>query len=375
MAHIEKRKTSKGEWRYEVRYRASDGREHSRTFPTRKEANHFKTKVEAELLHGTWVDPDRGRKSLSDYARDWLDHRPKPLRPRSRVTYATLLRLHIEPTLGALELCGITPSIVRRWHATLASKGPGPNTAAKAYRLLHAMLATAVADELIARNPCVVKGAGVERSEERPVATIEQVWAAADAMPDRYRCAVLLAGFVGLRRGELLGLECRHLNLLHGALTVEQQQQELPNDGIILCEPKTDAGKRTLALPPFLVTELERHLSRFATPETCDRLFVGEKGGPLRQLTLHNHWTRARAAAGLPDGFRFHDLRHTANTITASSGASTRELMHRLGHASSAAALRYQHATRDRDIALAKAVDERVTRRLGDVANVDEGRA
>ena len=64
--------------------------------------------------------------------------------------------------------------------------------------------------------------------------------------------------------------------------------------------------------------------------------------------------------SGLPPGFRFHDLRHTANTITAAAGASTRELMHRMGHASPEAALRYQHATRDRDAALAAALGDLV---------------
>jgi integrase len=358
MAHIDKRKTKGGEWRYEVRYRGSDGRERSRSFPTRKRADAFKKTIEVDLLQGTWVDPDRARVTLSMYVAEWLDHRPRPLRPRTRDTYSTLFRLHMDPVLGGVELGKLTPSVVRRWHANLVRRGPGANTAAKAYRLLHAVLATAAADEVIVRNPCVIKGAGVERSDERPVASVEQVWAAADAMPDRYRCAVLLAGFIGLRRGEVLGLECRHLNLLHGWVTIEQQQQELPDGEILLCEPKTEAGKRTVALPAFLAAELERHLSRFATPQRCTRLFVGEKGGPLRQLTLHKHWARARVAAALPETFRFHDLRHTANTITAASGASTRELMHRMGHASSAAALRYQHATQERDTALARALHQ-----------------
>jgi integrase len=129
------------------------------------------------------------------------------------------------------------------------------------------------------------------------------------------------------------------------------------------------------ALPLFQATELERHLSRFAAPETCDRLFVGEKGGPLRSLTPHNHWSRARTEAGLPEGFRFHDLRHTANTITAATGASTRELMHRMGNASSAAALRYQNATQERDNALAQALDELATRARSDVRRAVEGSA
>ena len=79
-------------------------------------------------------------------------------------------------------------------------------------------------------------------------------------------------------------------------------------------------------------------------PRFCEGLCYGSTG-------------YARAPAGLGDGFRFHDLRHTANTIAASTGASTRELMYRMGHASPQAALRYQHATRERDAAIATAFE------------------
>jgi len=80
------------------------------------------------------------------------------------------------------------------------------------------------------------------------------------------------------------------------------------------------------------------------------------KGGPLRAFVLHNAWKLARAAVGL-DHLHFHDLRHSGNTWASSTtGASTRELMVRMGHASPLTALRYQHATRDRDRAIAEAL-------------------
>ena len=75
---------------------------------------------------------------------------------------------------------------------------------------------------------------------------------------------------------------------------------------------------------------------------------------------MQKHWARARDAVDLPEGFRFHDLRHTANTLTAATGASTRDLMFRMGHASAQAALRYQHATRQRDTEIAKSLGELV---------------
>lgn len=150
------------------------------------------------------------------------------------------------------------------------------------------------------------------------------------------------------------------MNLLRGTLTVAQQQQQLRGGEIVLTRPKTDAGVRTLALPSFLIAELDSHLASYGAPGPNGRVFTGERGGPLYKQVVNKYWRRARVAAGLPVGFRLHDLRHTANTLTAASGASLRELMRRMGHASPAAALRYQHATDDRDAALAAALGDLV---------------
>jgi len=102
----------------------------------------------------------------------------------------------------------------------------------------------------------------------------------------------------------------------------------------------------------------------FAGPGPNGDFFTGERSEVLRKRAVDRNWNRARASvADLPETFHFHDLRHTANTITASTGASTTELMHRMGHASRAAALRYQHATQERDIEVARRLDEFVARR------------
>lgn len=231
---------------------------------------------------------------------------------------------------------------------------------AKSYRLLHAVMATATADELIARNPCVLEGAGTERAPERPVIPVAEVWQLAEAVKPRYRLLVLMAAFMGLRRGELFGLIRARADLLHGTVTVEEQRQQLRDGRIIVGPPKTMAGRRTIAIPKPLVPEIESHLDAFAQPGPDGLLFVGERDAPLRDHVWQHEWAKVRAAAGLPH-LHFHDLRHVANTLTAASGASTRELMHRMGHASSEAALRYQHATKDRDAAIAEALATLIT--------------
>jgi integrase len=360
MASVEKREGPRGV-RYVVRYRTPAGESRKERFTTRTAAERRARAVEVDKDRGDFVDPREARVIFKEYATEWLRTKPN-LRPRTRETYESQLA-HIMPTFENVQIGKVTPSMVRKWHAELSTE-LGPNTVAKCYRLLRSIFKTAVDDELLARNPCKIEGAGVEHATERPAATSEQVWALADAMPDRYRCMVLVAGFAGLRMGELLGLERQHVNPLRRTLRVERQQQELNSGKLILGPPKTAAGVRTLELPAFLMTDLNAHLSRFARSEPTARVFPGEKGGPLRAWTVFKHWDRARARVdGLAPGFRWHDLRHTGTTLTAAAGASTRELMHRMGHASPAAALRYQHATVERDVEIARLLDERVTAR------------
>ncbi|MGH9057654.1 MAG: tyrosine-type recombinase/integrase [Acidimicrobiales bacterium] len=295
------------------------------------------------------------------YAKQWLDDKPN-LRPRSYEQYEINLRLHINPVLGGTDLSKITPGMVCTWRAAmLGAKKPGPATVAKCYRLLHAILATAVEDELIPRNPCVVKGASTERTPERPVATIEQVYAMADAIEPSMRVLVLFATFTSLRLGELRALRRDRLDLLHRTVQVVEQYQELSDGTPVLGPPKTDAGLRTVSIPQAIVAEVEAHLATYAAPGPEGLVFCGSLGQPLHRKTFYRNWNKATAAAGLP-GFHFHDLRHTGNTLAAATGASTKELMSRMGQASPRAALIYQHATRDRDAAIASALSKLIVK-------------
>jgi integrase len=121
--------------------------------------------------------------------------------------------------------------------------------------------------------------------------------------------------------------------------------------------PKTDAGLRTVALPAFLVAELSAHLEVYAEKGETGLVFPAAQGGPMRRSNFRRRqWLPATTEAGL-EGLRFHDLRHTASTLAASTGASTKELMVRMGHSSARAALIYQHATAERDAEIAAALD------------------
>lgn len=121
--------------------------------------------------------------------------------------------------------------------------------------------------------------------------------------------------------------------------------------------PKSAAGVRNVSFPDFLVGDVRWHLERFAEAGPTGHLFVGERGALLRRTTLTKTWEGARTAAGLP-GVHFHDLRHTGNALAAATGANLAELMARMGHSSTRAAIIYQHATSDRDKVIADALGD-----------------
>jgi len=342
---------------YDVRTRI-DGRTVTKTFPTRKAAEAWATKVAHDKLTGIVIDPRSGAEPLAEYAARWLDTRRvkgRPLAPKTQDLYQVLLHAHIEPTFGKRNLNAINAESVRRWHAKISTDS-GSMSAAKSYRLLRAILATAVADGLIQTNPCRVRGAGTERTAERPIVGPDLVLKLADAIGPRFRGLVLLAGFGGLRLGELLGLRRRHIDLRAATVTIDEQIVSLKGGTRLVTDPKSDAGRRTVALPQLVVDAVSEHLDRQDGNDPEALLFPAEDGGPLPATTLYKHWRRARHVAKRDD-LHLHDLRHVAGTLAAWTGATERELMARLGHANPAAARRYQHAARDRDRAIATGLD------------------
>ncbi len=360
MAHVQKRDD-----RWQARYRGPDGRERSKRFDRKVDAENWLTTNGADLVRGTWVDPDAGRVSLKDYSEQWLEGR-NDIRPTTKAKYKSLLALHINPTLGKTSIGKLSPATVRRWLSTL--NGSHPSTGASAYRLLSTICRTAVNDELIARSPCRIKGGSTEHAEERPTATVAELSAAVVSAPERWRLALLLAGWCQLRRGEILGLQRRDIDSLHATISIDRTFVAVSGGSPIIGPPKTDAGRRIIAIPPNVIEALDSHLSRHVGSSKTAWLFPGAGGGPAVPKTLSHVWATARDEIKRPD-LRLHDLRHTGLTWAAATGASTAELMHRGGHSSPSAALRYQHATADRDRVLADALGTLATATKPDADN------
>lgn len=348
--------------RYQARYPGPDGidRPAPHTFTRKTDAERWLAAVEADILKGSWRDPNLGRVALGSYLAEWIDHRPG-LRPRTLDLYRWLHRKYIDPTLRDRLLSDITPGIVRAWRADLLAEGVSPTMVAKAYRLLRAALNTAVDDELIRRNPCRIKGAGIERPAERPTATVAQVFQLADIVPVRFRALILLAAFASLRYGELAALRRRDFDPRCRTLTVRATLVERQDGSLTFGPPKTDAGMRTVTVPDAIRRDIRAHLDDFVDEDQDALVFTGAKGAVLRRSNFQStcKWRDSVAAAGLP-GFHFHDLRHTGNTLASRTGASLADLMARMGHASTRAAMIYQHTARERDEHIADALSSQI---------------
>ena len=352
------RKRPSGRWQAVYSH---EGALHSAgTFTSKADAHARLSIIEADLRRGAWIDPSAGQVTLKAYANDWISRRPD-LAVRTKELYEDLLRLHILPVLGQTTIAGLTPSKVRSWNAAIATKHP--STASKAYRLLSTMMRNAVDDELIVKSPCKVIGAATEHAAERPVATVAEIEALAIVVPEHLRLLVELASWCQLRRGELLGLQRGDVDTLHARLRIERSRTFRRDGSSLTKSPKTKAGRRTLSIPPNVLEALARHLEHFTAADKDALLFSSESGSPLSATSLQRAWSRARLSIGRPD-LHLHDLRHTGLTLAAATGATTAELMHRAGHSSASASLRYQHATQDRDQVLATALAALATRKV-----------
>lgn len=306
------------------------------TFETKKDAEIWLSQVEADLTRGDWRSPDAGAVNFRVYAEKWVEERE--LAVRTVDLYQHLLRLHIFPAFDALDLDEITAPRVREWRAERLRKTKAKTTIAKAYRLLKAIMETAVDDELISRNPCRIKGAGKESAAERRIATVVQVDALADAIGARWRLMVYLGAYGPMRPEELAGLRRRDVDLDNMVIRLRAAEPERTNGKRAPGDTKSDAGVRTVVLPAFLYKDVKRHLDWFAEKGPDGLLFVGEKGAPFRRTSFGRKWRRARLAVGLPDGFRFYDLRHTGHTLSTRSGVTLKDTMVRAGQSSEKAA-------------------------------------
>jgi integrase len=367
-------------WHNATRHIGSD------TFRSKADAHAWLSHVETDIRRGAWVNPAEGRQTLAYWAERWLATTVH-LRATTKRGYEVALRTHVLPTFGQQPVSRIDQPAVRAWVAELARNGSAPGTIAGARKVLRLVLGTAVDANAIATNPCDRVRVPRGRREEMHFLSAEQVEAVADAIehpPVRraghgaspsgrhhfadYAALIRLAAYSGLRAGEIAGLRVRRLHLLQGKVEVAETLTDV--DGTLVSNTSTKSGKvRTVPIPRFIAEELAPLL---AGKSPGDYVFTSPEGGPLRHSNFYRrHFLPAVERAGLPDGVRFHDLRHTFAGFLIAEGAHPKAIMERMGHSSITVTLdRYGHLLPSLEEHLTAALNRSGTKAVRDRARI-----
>ena len=262
--------------------------------------------------------------------------------------------------LGGRPVASITPMHVQGV-VDVRAKLVSPATLARDFSALRAVLNSAVSADIIGRSPARKIALPRPRPPRRVGLRPDELEKLASEVPGRYRALVLVAGILGLRWGEAVGLRVRDIDFLRRTVTVSQVVEETAGHIAVVRGAKTDAGLRTLSAPAFLVDELARHLAEYrqilaGDPEGL--VFVGPRGGILRRRFAERTFAPAVTRAGLDHSLTFHGLRHAAITTMVELGVHPRVMQGRAGHATSKLTMElYAHVPEAADRQAAEQLD------------------
>lgn len=388
MASIEKRERD-GKRSWLARYRDPDGRQRSKSFTRKVDAQRWLTGTEHAKLTGGYVDPVRARALVGPWADQWLTGRA--LAPKTRERYQGIIAAHIRPKWGTTPLSEVTHASVQQW---IAGLDLAPASVRKVHRVLSLILASAVADGRLVKNPA--SGISLPRVEsaEKRYLTHAQVDRLAELVGPDWRLVVLFLAYTGVRWGEMAALRVNRLDLLRRRALIAESVT--PVKGVMTWGPTKGHERREVPLPKFLARELEQHISEGKGPD--DLVFTGPRGAvrrkseaataatprPVRSQVFQRAALNAAAEAmGLcqpklgPDGGQAtitdklgevrpvwtkhlhpHELRHTAASLAIASGADVKVVQQMLGHKSATMTLDlYGHLFGDRLDVVADAMD------------------
>ena len=317
-----------------ARVRGPDGRERSKVFATRIDAERFMSGSEVSKGRGEWVDPALGRISLSEWANVWLQAVGPALKPKTALSYASLINSRMTPVFGDYPIGALAPMDVQSWINAMLSDGLSPSRIRQAHVVLSQILTAAVREGRIGRNVALgTKLPKISRTEAEYFEpdVVERI---ALSIGEPYDLFVRLLGKLGPRYGEAAALRRRSINLLARRLTVEESLAEV--SGRMVFGPTKTHAVRKLPLPPSLSAAFERHLDERVEAATDALLFTSPKGKPLRYGNfMRTVWKPALRDLGLPD-VGIHVLRHSAAAALIRSQATPTAVQRILGHRSAA---------------------------------------
>jgi integrase len=275
----------------------------------------------------------------------WLNHwltaiAVRRLRPKTYENYSCNVRRHIVRLLGHHRLDRLQPEHLEAAWGQLSAEGLSSATVLLNHRILSRALTVALQRGRVARNVATLIDAPTARQEEvEPLTAAEarRLLQAAKDLPNGARWSVALA--LGLRQGEALGLLWDAVDLDAGTLTVRRALQRQKGKGLLLVEPKSRAGRRTIKLPVELrdalrvhrVRQAEQRLAAANVWEDGAFVFCQPNGRPIDARRDWLNWKALLKAAGVRDA-RLHDARHTAATLLLQQGIPARVAMQVLGH-------------------------------------------
>lgn len=340
MASIRKRPN--GAWR--ARYYDAGGKEHARHFKYKdnprdpeNSAQHWLDAETAKIVTGTWVSPKTAKMTMGEWCDSWLIG--YGTNRKSTVRQARTHVKRINAKFGSRPIGSIRPSEIKKWMAELKAEGLADSTVYALHRRLSQLYADAVHDGIVPRSP-VSRRTSPGAAKQRPyVATTEQVWALHHSLPEHFRPVVLLGAFAGLRVAEIAALRVEDVDFMRGVISPAIQYPDEPL--------KTDMSKTPIPIPHELALELNRVPAKWGSTT----LVVGAFGRPVSPYSIEAAFRTAReAVAGLPDGFRIHDLRHYYASLLIAAGLDIKTVQARLRHASAKTTLdTYGHLWPDKD--------------------------
>ncbi|NLS07639.1 site-specific integrase [Rhizobium sp. P32RR-XVIII] len=312
---------------------------------TKRQAQSECARLIAEIKSGGYVEPTK--QTVAEFLTEWLSFIKPTVTPKTHERYTEICEKNLGPLIGDVVLAKLkTDKIDAAFAKALteghrrASGGLSPRTVHHMRRVLIKALSQAVTWDRLVKNPAAATTPPkVERTKMLAYDADQTAELIEAFRTSRMFIPMMLAVMCGLRRGEILALRWRNVELGHNRRLLSiRESAEQTKDGVRYKEPK--AGKsRTVALSSMMLTELKAHRARQAEEQLKigirpgdDSFVVAQADGrPLKPVSLTHEWTRLLAKTSLPR-IRFHDLRHTHASQMLAAGVHPKVASERLGH-------------------------------------------
>jgi integrase len=325
------KRTAAGTW--ETRFRGPDGRERSKTLPTKLLAQRWEREHRSDIGRGVFAELPRDRTTVAEWAPLWLAGIVH-VTPKTKDRYAGIVKAHIIPTWGPRRLDSISHAELQAWVVTLGEQDQEPASVRKIVGVLSRIFDLAITDKGLTSNPArKLKLPRVPQSRHRYLTHL-QVEKLASQMNRRDALVTYVLSYCGLRWGELAALRIEDVDFLRRRIDVHRSVTVV-NGAIVWGEPK-DHERRSVPVPAFLIEDLAPYCAGRPREEL---LFSTKAGDILRAQNFHRVALSPAASSMGLDGLHPHELRHTAASLAISAGANVKAVQTMLGHASAAMTL------------------------------------